>query len=847
MALTAAEKMRRSRAKRNSDPQKRQQYLEKERVRSRQRYEPVSCLSQKKMNKRRVNWKKASKDYRERQKSGPQVNTPPCSDEELNIQEVSASSSNATRGRKKVRREKAKVYRDNAILKVKLSNATKTAEKYRKQAERSRKLGLTETPRRKTNKLLRGSSVSAEVKKTLLFHNCLMSEINKTTAECTTEAEKQISSKIIGGKIFKRYRVTKFAKESGLMISWKRMKSNQRKSETPNFIYERKAQINALGENTKEQIVAFYERDDNSRISTNKKDTITRKKLKKQKRFLLDSMRSLHVKFCSETNLDVRVGYTSFTKLKPFWVVIPTAADRDTCLCKLHDNLQLKADRLHSLGVISESRLEDVIQYVVCDNKRKECMFRECDQCEGANIVFSDSVADTMDIWWWQWCIVKESLPRQPEKTVTKTVKSKVMGTLKELKSMFQDEIKDNLCPHVYTIQHQYHKYRHVRDELLREGDEALIHIDFSENYSCKYAQEIQAVHFGASHQQATLHTGILYFKDGEHISFCSISDSTRHDPSAIWAHLDPVLNIAYNSGIRTIHFYSDGPTTQYRNKTNFWFFSSYLHERGFHGGTWNFFEAGHGKGAADGIGGVIKRRADRLVANGIDLPDATTLYNNLVEETSVIKLFFIPLAAIEDKDSKIPGNLISIKGTMKLHQLFTDDVGHLICKDLSCFCTWPTPCSCYDRTIVDIVNEQEQHNNEVPVRDSTEGEIENQDSNITSENPNVHSPVMQVTTESNQQNDTVIPEHSGINSVVQQEISENPPQEVTKRRRGRPKGVVKKQQKVQENTDWYCFICAECTMIAMIMCCKCQKWVHEQCANLEIMQDNYTCDFCLK
>ena len=33
---------------------------------------------------------------------------------------------------------------------------------------------------------------------------------------------------------------------------------------------------------------------------------------------------------------------------------------------------------------------------------------------------------------------------------------------------------------------------------------------------------------------------------------------------------------------------------------------------------TWNFFKSGHGKGAADGIGGTVKREADRLVTHGI-------------------------------------------------------------------------------------------------------------------------------------------------------------------------------------------------------------------------------------
>lgn len=49
--------------------------------------------------------------------------------------------------------------------------------------------------------------------------------------------------------------------------------------------------------------------------------------------------------------------------------------------------------------------------------------------------------------------------------------------------------------------------------QTLRENladNECLLHVDFSENYSCKYAQEVQSVLSGGSHQQAMLHTGLL-------------------------------------------------------------------------------------------------------------------------------------------------------------------------------------------------------------------------------------------------------------------------------------------------------------------------------------------------
>ena len=101
-------------------------------------------------------------------------------------------------------------------------------------------------------------------------------------------------------------------------------------------------------------------------------------------------------------------------------------------------------------------------------------------------------------------------------------------------------------------------------------------------NYICKNAVEIQSAHFGGSNKQATLHTGVVYLF-GEHQSFTTISEFLRHDPSAIWAHLKPVLHELKrrHPEITNIHFFSDGPTTQYRNKANFYFFSTVLHQMG--------------------------------------------------------------------------------------------------------------------------------------------------------------------------------------------------------------------------------------------------------------------------
>ena len=95
---------------------------------------------------------------------------------------------------------------------------------------------------------------------------------------------------------------------------------------------------------------------------------------------------------------------------------------------------------------------------------------------------------------------------------------------------------------------------------------------DFSENYVFKMQNEVLSAHFWASKKQISLHTGVYYVgHDGEANIVCTISESLPHGPAVIWAHLDTVLNLIQNKHpeIDTIHYFSDGPCTQYKQKAN--------------------------------------------------------------------------------------------------------------------------------------------------------------------------------------------------------------------------------------------------------------------------------------
>ena len=85
----------------------------------------------------------------------------------------------------------------------------------------------------------------------------------------------------------------------------------------------------------RKEVHAIFERDDNSRI-TGVKQTITRNKVKRQKRLMLDTLRHLFSKYQSESNQVI--SFTTFFRVKPFCVKCPTEKDRETCLCKTCEN-----------------------------------------------------------------------------------------------------------------------------------------------------------------------------------------------------------------------------------------------------------------------------------------------------------------------------------------------------------------------------------------------------------------------------------------------------------------------------------------------------------------------------
>ena len=332
------------------------------------------------------------------------------------------------------------------------------------------------------------------------------------------------------------------------------------------------------------------------------------------------------------------------------------------------------ADKLHREGIIPSSSQSEQYNQLVCDKESKTCMYGTCGNCKDNRLPPISHEADCREVTYSQWVtkekeFTKRSEGEQETRKAKVTVKESREITIGELYLKFETDLKPRFTTHTFNIGHQYRTLRSLKEQM--SADEVTVHVDFSENYTCLYGAEIQSVHFGGSHRQASLHTGVYYTTKGTK-SFCSISDSTRHDPAGIWAHLQPVLRDirASDANITTVHFVSDGPTTQYRNKSNFYLASVIPRKLGYAHVTWNFLEASHGKGAADGIGGAVKRQADRFVAEGNDIPDAAAMYRVLLQRTTKVQLYMIEEEEFDAFDTQIPPNLCSVYGTMQIHQV---------------------------------------------------------------------------------------------------------------------------------------------------------------------------------
>lgn len=701
MPLTPAERQRnyRERIKANK-PEIWEERKKKEAEDKRKKYLKISQLSETEKVKRRKQWRELKQKKSDRR----QINTKKENRRTYKkthyrlTKENNNLKKNIETLKKHVCALKKKVYRYKLLLNCQHNDNEPEKENINQTSCST----LPDSPLSKTESFIQNlNSITTpdknKVRRVLLEKNVLVDSLEKTYKTSTCNAERNVLKNVVNSPLVRKYKL------QARLNSYVGLKGALRISER---VHNKKQKDLA------KTITEFYLQDDVSRASAGKKETKTLKKEKVQKRYLLANLTDIYKKFKQETGINV--SYTTFVRYKPFYIVRPNISDRDTCICKKHANIEFKFIALKKLQILNGyDKLNDFVESLVCDVKSQNCMYSKCAVCKRNCISYDFSTTDIdANVSWLEWSAVDVIYKKDEVTKVCKRMTKQIKTTmLRNLIKKFEIDLQQYKI-HLYNIGHQYKMYKYVKDNL--KTNEVIIHCDFSENYTCKMHQEIQAVHFGASQHQISLHTSVLYRKGKKPQCFCTLSNSTDHSPEAIWAHLNPILMhiIREYLDIDTIHVFSDGPVTQYRQKKNFFLFNAILKDFCFTG-TWNFFEASHGKGAADGVGGIIKRLLDGKVSHGADVFDAESAYMLLKDVTNV-KLYLVNeenIKYIKEKFKQYLPSLTPVQKTMEIHQVQTinDDSHAIFSRILSCFCSNTYNkgfCNCYSLTKHNLLKE---------------------------------------------------------------------------------------------------------------------------------------------
>jgi len=204
---------------------------------------------------------------------------------------------------------------------------------------------------------------------------------------------------------------------------------------------------------------------------------------------------------------------------------------------------------------------------------------------------------------------------------------------------------------------------------------------------------------------------------------------------------------------------------------------------------SWNYYEAGHGKGAPDGVGAAMKRNADDLVSDGRDLLNARNLYDELSPSTS-IKLFLVTAEDIAEIDKLVPSSIPPVPGLMNVHQIKCAVDGIIDLFRPSCVCSrCNTECTCTPvRTVMKPAKKSpEPRKARTKEKHRTPGTLESTAAN--------------------------------------------------------------KRQK-EDKADCCCLVCAELWSTSQpgekwIQCQNCKNWAHVECTWLPKATRSYLCDFC--
>lgn len=357
-----------------------------------------------------------------------------------------------------------------------------------------------------------------------------------------------------------------------------------------------------LEQATVDLVVSFYQNDEYSRIMPGKKDKVSiSKNVHQQKRLLLCNLNELYAAFKFEYPA-IKIGFSKFCMLRPKWCVLAgSSGTHGVCVCSIHQNVILL---LQACAI--ENTYHELMSHLVCSMDNRDCMLRHCSNCPT-----SENLKKFLEQKFEEWDQEDEvtynawvTTDRTQQVTLTVSLEEYLNHLIKSL---------EKLLPHSFITKSQSNYLKELKSTLKPE--EAIVLIDFSENYSYVIQDEVQGYHW--TQDSCSLHPVVIYTCDELSnltvSSLCVVSDDLEHDVAFVHETQRIVvefLKVKFPQ-VESLHYFSDGCAGQYKNCKNF--LNLCNHQQDFNiKACWSFFATSHGKSPCDGIGGTVKRLLTR-------------------------------------------------------------------------------------------------------------------------------------------------------------------------------------------------------------------------------------------
>lgn len=278
---------------------------------------------------------------------------------------------------------------------------------------------------------------------------------------------------------------------------------------------ERKTRSDAIPDEHKKAAHEFRASPSISRPTGNKKDVLGQRVSPKvyishEKQILEKTQTEAYLEF-QEKYPDIKMGQRSFERCKPFFVIAPIPQDRNSCCCRIHVEIRmlfqvcmsyrktlLEKDPTQESTYPLYSHLNDLVNETLCAKEEGErfhrlsCLNRECDNC-GVNrlrlMEEEQEVSETSVKIKWQ---AYEYVPmggngeRMIQLVQEVTSPGEAFSKLKILLKSFTS--------HQFRAAWQHDQMKNL-SENVPLGHVCAVH-DYSENYSCRYQDQIQPMHF---------------------------------------------------------------------------------------------------------------------------------------------------------------------------------------------------------------------------------------------------------------------------------------------------------------------------------------------------------------